>query len=242
MPNGPEGGGTGRQVGALRPSSPDALQHNRKREEKWALDDSPRSGWRSARDPDLQRRGARHERLCNPPGFHHGPDRNAGTRRLNRLALFSRRVLEKSYMTASSAPALVLALVMALAQGCAATPAPVVAAAPPAPDSGGVLPSQCEKQRSDGLYEMLVPSVIERLGTRYVLTVACDGVHRIYLKPSASIDFAPFVGQRVCARYRYVEQIISPTPCVRAPCGDAIEKILDIADVWATPPAGCPTP
>ena len=150
---------------------------------------------------------------------------------------------QRAFVTVSRAPTLVLVfVVMTLTQGCAGAGTPASGATLPGPDHGGFLPSRCERQRPDGLYETLVPSVIERLGTRYVLSVTCDGMHRIYLKPSSPIDFEPLIGQEVCPRYRYVQQIISPAPCLRPPCPDAIEMVLDIVDVRAPSASGCLTP
>ena len=87
------------------------------------------------------------------------------------------------------------------------------------------LPPRCE-QRVDDLYRTLVASKIEQLGTRYVLTVACEGTHSIYL-----------------ARYRYLDQLRPRMPCLRPPCPET-ERVLDIVEVRpaASPQAGCGAP
>jgi hypothetical protein len=99
-----------------------------------------------------------------------------------------------------------------------------------APGAGWILSPRCERTREE-LSEVLVPSVIERLGTRYVLTVPCDGTHSIYIKAAPGIDLASLLGQPVCVRYRYVEERRVPSPCVRPPCPPAVERVLDIAEV-----------
>jgi hypothetical protein len=104
------------------------------------------------------------------------------------------------------------------------------------------LPPQCE-QRADDLYRTLVASRIAQLGTRYVLTISCEGTHSIYLKPSQAIDFAALLGQPICARYRYVDQLRPRMPCLRPPCPET-ERVLDIVEVRpaTSPQAGCGTP
>src|SRR5438552_810633 len=104
-----------------------------------------------------------------------------------------------------------------MTQACAAG-APSVAPGPPpgaprAAEPGGFLPAGCERRQGD-VFEALQVSVIEKVGPRHVLTVPCEGTHRIYLKPSSTIDFGAIAGQRVCARYRYVDQV-TRVQCVR---------------------------
>jgi hypothetical protein len=125
-----------------------------------------------------------------------------------------------------AASALAAAAVLVVS-GCSG---PASSGSAPGAGAGWILSPRCERTRGD-LSEVLVPSVIERLGTRYVLTVPCDGTHSIYIKGSPGIDLASLLGQPVCVRYRYVEERRVPSPCVRPPCPPAVERVLDIAEV-----------
>src|SRR5262249_15782592 len=49
--------------------------------------------------------------------------------------------------------------------------------------SSGALPPQCENRLGEE-YETRGTASVEKLGDRFVLTVHCDGVHRIYARPS----------------------------------------------------------
>ena len=135
-------------------------------------------------------------------------------------------------MSTSRLGALVVSL--SLLPACGTHGSPLTAGVPPAEDDGGqkgFFPARCE-QRVGDLYEIRMPATIDPIGSRFVLTVSCEGTHRIYLKSSMSIDFASIVGVSICARYRYVEHPLPNTPCVRAPCPDVIERVLDIVDLW----------
>lgn len=158
-----------------------------------------------------------------------------------------RRVLTTASVSAKRALSLLFIAMAAASQSCT-TPGSVASSNPPAGTSQaaigstGFLPPRCE-QRVDDLYRTLVASTIEELGTRYVLTVSCDGTHSIYLKPSQAIDFAKLLGWPICPRYRYVDQLRPRMPCLRPPCPET-ERVLDIVEVRpaTSPQAGCGTP
>lgn len=150
-------------------------------------------------------------------------------------------------MRARRALSLFLIAMAAVSQSCtsagsAASSDPSPGAPQAAVGTASFLPPRCE-QRTDDLYRTLVASKIEQLGTRYVLTVSCEGTHSIYLKPSQAIDFAALLGQPICARYRYVDQLRPRMPCLRPPCPET-ERVLDIVEVRpaTSPQAGCGSP
>ena len=98
------------------------------------------------------------------------------------------------------------------------------------PPERSLLPSRCERRR-DGLYETRGPATIDKLGDRYVLTVRCEGVHRIYVQVPTALNLESFVGKPVRARYRYVDEENPRTRCIRAPCPPATERLLDITEL-----------
>src|SRR5262245_49391564 len=121
-------------------------------------------------------------------------------------------------MSTSGLGSLVVSL--SLLAACGTHGSPPTTGVPSAEDDGaqkGFFPARCE-QRVGDLYEIRMPATIDPFGSRFVLTVACEGTYRSYLKSSTSIDFASIVGLPICVRYRYVEQRLQNTPCVRAPC------------------------
>jgi protein SCO1 len=112
-------------------------------------------------------------------------------------------------------------------------------ASPPSP---GFLPAECEA-RSGELRGAVVASRIDKLGTRYVLTVSCKGTHSLYLARAQPFDVATMLGQPLCVRYRYVDEPRAPMPCLRPPCPDR-ERVLELAEVRpaASPEATCGDP
>jgi len=96
--------------------------------------------------------------------------------------------------------------------------------------SEGVLPPQCERQRGEE-YETSGAASLEKLGNRFVLTVRCEGVHRIYARGAPGVQLEPFLGKPVRARYRYVEEVNPQTRCARAPCPPVSERLLEIAAI-----------
>jgi hypothetical protein len=81
------------------------------------------------------------------------------------------------------------------------------------------------------MYETRDAASLDRVGDRYVLTVRCEGVHRIYVRGASGVELEPFVGKVVRTRYRYVEQSNSRTRCVSAPCPPSTERLLEIAAI-----------
>jgi hypothetical protein len=131
---------------------------------------------------------------------------------------------------------------MAAGQSCtfAGSPASESTSTPPRARTG-FLPARCE-QRADDLYRPIVPSTIETIGERRVLTVACDGTHSIYIATVSTIDPTPLLGRSICVRYRFLDQPRPPMPCLRPPCPDR-ERVVDIVEARVTSrEAGCGTP
>src|SRR5262249_4367852 len=79
----------------------------------------------------------------------------------------------------------------------------------------GALPRRCESGRGDE-YETRGAATLAQLGDRFVLTVHCDGVHRIYARGAPGVPLDGFVGKPVRVRYHYVEEVNPRTRCVRA--------------------------
>jgi hypothetical protein len=136
----------------------------------------------------------------------------------------------------------VLALMAMTAEGCTSVgPTATAAASTSSVAPPGFLPTQCE-QRAGDLYGPVVPSTIETIGARHVLTVSCDGTHSIYIAASSMVDPTPLLGRLVCVRYRYLDQPRPVMPCLRPPCPER-ERVVDIVEARLTSrEAGCRTP
>lgn len=83
----------------------------------------------------------------------------------------------------------------------------------------------------DGLYENRGIARIEKLGSRYVLTMYCYGQHSVYIKNTKEIDLNRLLDRFVRVRYTYVEEINPDVKCPQAPCGPFFERLLVIANV-----------
>jgi hypothetical protein len=135
----------------------------------------------------------------------------------------------------------VLALMATAAKGCTSAGPTATAASALSVASPGFLPAPCE-QRAGDLYRPVVPSTIETIGARHVLTVSCDGTHSIYIAASSTVDPTPLHGRVLCVRYRYVDQPRPLMPCLRPPCPER-ERVVDIVEARITSrEAGCSTP
>ena len=137
---------------------------------------------------------------------------------------------------------LAVIVLMATAQSCSSASSSVSGTASTSPGARtGFLPAQCE-QRAGDLYRPTVPSTIETIGARHVLTVSCDGTHSIYIASAPTVDPTPMLGRPVCVRYRYVDEPRPLMPCLRPPCPER-ERVVDIVEARVTSrEAGCGTP
>lgn len=127
--------------------------------------------------------------------------------------------------------------------GCASATKPAASdEAPVAPVTRALLPEGCE-QRVDDLYRTPSAVRIQALGTRYILTFGCQGMHGIYLARTQVMDYAPYVSQPICARYRYIEEARPSRPCLKPPCPDS-ERGIQLVEVRRAngPEAACTAP
>jgi hypothetical protein len=67
---------------------------------------------------------------------------------------------------------------------------------------------------------------VEKLGARWMLTIACDGVHSTYIDET-TLDLDSFSKGYVTARYRYVTHTVN-VQCVRAPCPPMLERRVSL--------------
>lgn len=79
----------------------------------------------------------------------------------------------------------------------------------------------------EGAYENKGIAQIGRLGSRWVLTVNCNGVHTTYLDDTP-IDLSRYREGYVTARYHYVDRTIDDARCVREPCSPVLERRIAI--------------
>jgi hypothetical protein len=91
-----------------------------------------------------------------------------------------------------------------------------------------------EREITPGVYENLGVSRIERLGSQYVLTTYCTGIHRIFLHENSQFDLARYMNMYVRVRYRHVEEI-RHVQCVKAPCPPIKETRVVITDIEEVP-------
>jgi hypothetical protein len=74
-----------------------------------------------------------------------------------------------------------------------------------------------ERENTPGVYENLGVSRIERLGSQYVLTTYCTGLHRIFIHENSQFDLARYMNMYVRVHYRHIEET-RHVQCVKAPC------------------------
>jgi len=71
---------------------------------------------------------------------------------------------------------------------------------------------------------------IDKLGTEFVLTVSCKGIHRVFIHQNPKIHLEDFLGQFVQARYTYGD-IKKQVQCIKKPCNLITERKLLIHDL-----------
>jgi hypothetical protein len=67
---------------------------------------------------------------------------------------------------------------------------------------------------------------VEKLGARWMLTIACDGVHSTYIDDT-KLDLDRFSKGYVTARYHYVTRTVK-VQCVKAPCPPTPERRVSL--------------
>jgi hypothetical protein len=87
-----------------------------------------------------------------------------------------------------------------------------------------------EREITPGVYENLGVSRIERLGSQYVLTTYCTGIHRIFIHENSQFDLARYMNMYVRVHYRHIEET-RPVQCVKAPCPPMKETRVAITHI-----------
>jgi hypothetical protein len=82
----------------------------------------------------------------------------------------------------------------------------------------------------DGLFEHRGVGKIERIGSRWALTVLCTGTHSTYLDDT-TLDLPSYDKRFVRARYRWVDRTIPDPRCVKAPCRAVTERRISLEKV-----------
>ena len=97
-------------------------------------------------------------------------------------------------------------------------------------------PPAAWERRVDQSFEPRGLARIERVGTRWALTIVCRGQHSVYLEPGA-VDHLPLADRYVRARYHYTDTTAA-VACVRGPCPPASERrlVLERAEPLSSQP------
>jgi hypothetical protein len=90
------------------------------------------------------------------------------------------------------------------------------------------------EQRVDGAIENRGIALVERLNTRWVLTVRCQGRHSVYLDET-TLDLERHEGAYVQARYTYVDRLNDEVRCVRPPCPPVLERLVALERLTRVP-------
>lgn len=64
---------------------------------------------------------------------------------------------------------------------------------------------------------------IEMVAKEYMLTVFCDGIHRVFIHPNKDVNLENYVGKFVKARYTYGD-VRKHVQCIKAPCTPITER------------------
>lgn len=81
-----------------------------------------------------------------------------------------------------------------------------------------------------GVFQNRGIAQIDKLGKEYVLTVSCNGVHRVFIHQHKKINLEEFLGQFVQARYTYGD-VRKRVQCIKKPCNPITERKLIIHDL-----------
>ena len=91
-------------------------------------------------------------------------------------------------------------------------------------------PSAAWERAVDGAFEHRGVGKIERIGSRWALTVLCTGTHSTYLDDT-KLDLASYDKRFVRARYRYIDRTVPDPRCVKAPCRNITERRIALDKV-----------
>jgi hypothetical protein len=107
------------------------------------------------------------------------------------------------------------------AAACSSSPAATDSKTPPTPQAPPAPVLSWERQAGSA-FENRGVAKVERLGTRWMLTVMCDGTHSTYLDDT-KIDLNNYAKGFVNARYTWVTRQVD-VKCPMAPCPRVSER------------------
>lgn len=80
-----------------------------------------------------------------------------------------------------------------------------------------------------GSYENRGLAMIDKIGSRWAITVVCDGRHSTYID-DGPLNLERYAGVYVMARYHYVDRAVQ-VECVRGPCPPSMERRIALESV-----------
>jgi hypothetical protein len=92
--------------------------------------------------------------------------------------------------------------------------------------------SAWEKQVGDD-FENRGVAQIEKIGTKYALSILCDGTHSTYLDKT-QMKIKLYLNKFLRVKYRYVERMKKVT-CIQAPCTPVQERLIALRTVTVLP-------
>lgn len=96
---------------------------------------------------------------------------------------------------------------------------------------GRQAPAPAPWERSvQGAFENRGVAHIERLGTRWILNVLCDGTHATYIDDT-TLNLTRYTKGYVRARYQYVDRQVHDPKCIAAPCAAITERRIALQRV-----------
>jgi len=87
-----------------------------------------------------------------------------------------------------------------------------------------------EKQR-DGGYEHYGVGTIENVGNRYLLSLDCQGIQRVYAKGNQDVQLDKYLRTFVRVRYVYTTVMNPHIRCLQPPCHPVPETIAVITHI-----------
>ena len=109
-----------------------------------------------------------------------------------------------------------------VAAAAACSSAPAAEPQPPSTPQSPPAPVASWERQVGSVFENRGVAKVERLGTRWVLTVMCAGTHSVYLDDT-KIDLNNYAKGFVNARYRWVTRQVD-VKCPVAPCPRVSER------------------
>jgi hypothetical protein len=110
----------------------------------------------------------------------------------------------------------------AAAAACSTSPPATDSKTPPTPQPSPSAPDASWERQAGAAFENRGVAKVERLGTRWMLTVMCNGTHSTYLDDT-KIDLNNYAKGFVNARYTWVTRQVD-VKCPVAPCPRVNER------------------